>query len=204
MNLVRMAVLAVALVATGCTQTSGGVGDAGAQVVPGPPGPAGPQGPKGDPGPQGPAGPSGGAAGVAGETMVYVDADGKEILPWHGTVFDSSGRIWQLQPDGGISANELSSEYYEVFESSDCSGPRRLVAVYNPRIAFRIGDGGVRIRPDDAAADYREMKSSPRPDGGCQPAIALWAVYGSIPMPAPQNISPPVLNYRAPLHLERR
>lgn len=194
-----MAVLAVALAATGCMEASGGAaGDAGAQGVPGPQGPAGPQGPKGDTGPQGPAGTS----GAGGERLAYVDADGKEVSGFNYSFIDSNGRIWAFGLDGGVDAPDYTA--YEVSEAADCSGPRRVMEAAQPRVVFRVGDGGLRIRPDTEAAEVGRIGGIPLRDGGCTVADPIYRTVSSYPLPPPQNIPWPSFRYRPSLHLERR
>lgn len=195
-----MAVLAVALAATGCMEASGGAaGDAGAQGVPGPPGPVGPQGPKGDPGPQGPAG----SDATHGRRSVYVDADGTEVADAFLSHFDEAGRIWSIASDGGVSVPNYST--YIATTAADCSGPRRMLEIgIRPRLVFTSGDGGLRVRDDTAAAEYVPLRGSPLPDGGCLAIGTAWDSYGSFPLPPPQDIPWPSFRYRPPLHLERR
>lgn len=201
MNLVKAAVLAVVLAATGCMEASGGAaGDAGAQGVPGPQGPAGPQGPKGDPGPQGPAGNSG-TSGA--HTTVYVDADGQEVGDAFLTHFDGAGRAWSIATDGGVTVTDYS--IYEVTAAADCSGPRRLVDVnVRGRVVFKAGDGGLRVRGDTVATEHISPLGRPLPDGGCGSWGNTWDGYGSFLLPPAENIPWPSFRYRPPLHLERR
>jgi hypothetical protein len=187
----------------GCT---GAKGDKGDQGEPGPAGPAGatgPQGIQGDPGIQGPPGSPGGSG-----QLVWVDPQGRVAgdglnLLW----VEISGLVWHISRETGqvdlVRHGALRYDSYWV--SGDCTGDELLNAVIpEPRVPFRFaGETSFRVRADDAQI-MSIAPGSTRDADGCravsgvalQPAIRL----AGIPYVA---ITPPVLPFAGPLHVER-
>lgn len=182
-------------------------------------GPQGAQGPQGDTGAQGPRGDTGtqglrGEVGIQGPTgpqgepgaskYFYVDADGREVDAdvYLGIWPDDAGRLWLFDPDTlKTSANSISIYFTDV----DCSGQGYATSFYLPRRVLKHPRGGFVVRPDAAATVAFSYRSLLFPDGTCQtnPGGSETQSNGFL-LPAPQPLTPPVIPFRAPLHLERR
>lgn len=175
----------------------------------GDPGPAGPPGPTGVRGESGPAGVRGEAgppgrdgALVGGPRAVWVDADGAEVGDLEAACIDPDGNVWartiatdsfSCGPHGG---------YGILFDQPDCGGTAFTV-VRPPRTVFVAGpDPRPRAPPDTQRALAVTYRSVMGEDGVCANVPENTTVL--MPLPPPQSIAPPVLNFRWPLHLERR
>ncbi|WP_241758223.1 collagen-like protein [Myxococcus landrumensis] len=209
---------------SGCTKS----GEQGPIGPPGPEGPRGATGPHGLAGPQGPAGPRGevgapgsqGAPGVQGGTgaqgpagpqgepgaskYFYVDAEGREVDAdvYLGIWPDEAGRLWLLDPDTLKTSGSPISLY---FTDVDCAGQGYATSFYLPRRVLRHPRGGFVVRPDAAPTVAFVYRSMLFPDGTCQtnPGGSESQSNGFL-LPATQQLTPPVIPFRAPLHLERR
>lgn len=171
----------------------------------------GPAGPKGDPGPPGvtgPQGPAGAPGASAGPHLVTVDRDGKQVSStFYPYYVDSIGLVWALN---GELSDPLSGygayAGYVYFESADCTGAARP-PIISPRSPFRIpGDTtGYRVRPDnDRIAQTITAKSWLYMANPCQSLGAAGQQVQVIDLPPLQSITPPVLNFRGPFHVELR
>ncbi len=139
---------------------------------------------------------------------MFIDRDGRVVSdgPLYPVHIDEAGRVWSLNMETGQPAPVDGGHWY--FETTDCTGPA-YVLPHMPRQPFMLpGDeGGVRIRPDDESAVERDVRSvQARQTGGgvsCSPYVAATRM-ATITLPSLQPVTPPVLPFRGPLHIERR
>lgn len=194
---------------------SGGlVGDSGARGPKGDPGAAGSSGPQGAQGEAGAVGPTGatgpaGAPGAgSGPRLVYVDADGREVLtdlvPY---TVATDGTVWVINTERGqpdvTSYQDIS--VWTGYKSVDCTGPLLLGYPIQPRLPYALGDGaGWRVRGD---RDFGEIVTfgSRQAGSACEvfnpPRVSAFPAFVVRPS---TGVTPPILDVRGPLHVELR
>jgi len=170
----------------------------------GPKGDTGAQGLQGEVGPQGAVGPQGPQGEPGASKYYYVDADGREVDAdvYLGIWPDDAGRYWLFDADTLKTYGASTSLY---FADVDCAGQGYGTAFYLPRRVLKHPKGGFIVRPDTAPTVAFSYRSMLFPDGTCQTNPGGSESQGNgFLLPAVQPLTPPVIPFRAPLHLERR
>lgn len=124
-------------------------------------------------------------------------------------VIDSQGLAWGIDAETGRVGETVTGNTYSAFASyfasTDCSGPLTVIHPPAPRQPFKTSaDGGWRVRGDTQAARALNPRSTSQPDGGCYSYgdAGIGVLYPAIDLPPEQNLTPPSLNFRGPLHIE--
>ncbi|MCE9671362.1 hypothetical protein LY474_26505 [Myxococcus stipitatus] len=133
-----------------------------------------------------------------------MDADGREVDAdvYLGIWPDDAGRHWLFDAD---TLKTHGESIYLYFPAVDCAGQGYVTAFYLPRRVLKHPKGGYVVRPDTALTVPFSYRSMLYPDGTCQTFPGGSESQGTgFPVPAIEQLTPPVIPFRAPLHLERR